>query len=354
MQFILGMNSYCRLCLREKGSLKLFESDLSKSVAIKLFKCFNFNIQKNESLSKKICSQCKIQLDSAYEFKEKLIETENLLKNAIKQTVNSMKELFINRNDASQEDDKITDPDSETCDSINKCREISNSTVEKSDNVCSVCFKSFKTLYQLKRHKVVHTKSNNYTCNECGKLFYQKCTLEVHQRVHSGEKPFLCNTCGKSFRQSSALKRHISCHFDERPYKCKLCNKSFKLKEVLASHLRTHEENNFICSTCGKCYANPSSLYKHLKIHSEGKRHTCTHCQKQFTRSDLLNEHIKTHTGERPFVCDVVCGSRFSSKSTLRAHVMIHKNEKPFQCHYCSKLFRQIGSLNRHIKCHTG
>ncbi|OAQ33074.1 hypothetical protein K457DRAFT_40729, partial [Linnemannia elongata AG-77] len=57
------------------------------------------------------------------------------------------------------------------------------------------------------------------------------------------------------------------------------------------------------------------------------KHHTCSEvgCSKRFKRLEHLKRHIKTHTLERPFNCPyTTCTKKFSRSDNLSQHVKTH------------------------------
>lgn len=56
---------------------------------------------------------------------------------------------------------------------------------------------------------------------------------------------------------------------------------------------------------------------------------------------------------DRPFKCEY-CGKCFRKNGTLQTHIRTHTGEKPYHCDLCNKNFAQIGHLTEHLRTHTG
>ncbi|KPP73308.1 zinc finger protein 436-like [Scleropages formosus] len=79
----------------------------------------------------------------------------------------------------------------------------------------------------------------------------------------------------------------------------------------------------------------------------------CTLCDKTFTRLGSLNMHLRTHSGEKSHCCSY-CGKRFGRADLLKAHKRIHTGEKPYSCNLCTKSYGHRGQLRIHKRVHTG
>ncbi|XP_044041421.1 uncharacterized protein LOC122870995 isoform X4 [Siniperca chuatsi] len=78
---------------------------------------------------------------------------------------------------------------------------------------------------------------------------------------------------------------------------------------------------------------------------------TCMYCAKVFKDVSTLNSHIKTHT--LPFHCDK-CEKKYSSRWSLDVHRRIHTGETPYLCSHCGRGFRSSYNLGLHVRIHTG
>ncbi|XP_034008933.1 zinc finger E-box-binding homeobox 1-like [Trematomus bernacchii] len=82
--------------------------------------------------------------------------------------------------------------------------------LENNPYPCDLCYKVFKAVSSLLRHKYEHTGKRPFECKVCKKAFKHQHHLIEHARVHSGEKPFQCDKCGKRFSHSGSYSQHNS------------------------------------------------------------------------------------------------------------------------------------------------
>uniref|UniRef100_H3CG39 Myoneurin n=1 Tax=Tetraodon nigroviridis TaxID=99883 RepID=H3CG39_TETNG len=80
---------------------------------------------------------------------------------------------------------------------------------------------------------------------------------------------------------------------------------------------------------------------------------SCTECNKLFKDVSSLHRHEKIHSGLKPFVC-IFCSKSFRQATQLKTHLRIHTGEKPFNCPDCDKCFAQKCQLVAHRRMHHG
>ncbi|XP_078540829.1 zinc finger protein 408 [Lissotriton helveticus] len=209
--------------------------------------------------------------------------------------------------------------------------------------------------------KPANTDQRRYSCQECGKAFIQLCHLKKHRYIHSGQKPFLCTECGKSYSSEESFKAHVLAHRGVRPYKCTQCDKTYGTKRDLKEHEVLHTgQRPFQCEMCGKAFTRRPALRIHRKTH-QGKQlnqenvkvYKCSICERDLANPGSLNNHMRLHTGEKPYACPV-CSKNFRQMGNLRGHMRLHTGEKPYKCNYCGDAFPQKPELRRHMILHTG
>lgn len=94
-------------------------------------------------------------------------------------------------------------------------------------------------------------------------------------------------------------------------------------------------------------YPSPS-----LSLGWVGTAAVCPGCSQQPLTGSPQNAqqvHFRTHLEDKPHVCQF-CSRGFREKGSLVRHVRHHTGEKPFKCYKCGRGFAEHGTLNRHLR----
>uniref|UniRef100_A0A182W1R6 Protein krueppel n=1 Tax=Anopheles minimus TaxID=112268 RepID=A0A182W1R6_9DIPT len=108
---------------------------------------------------------------------------------------------------------------------------------------CTVCHRSFRNAYTLRRHMNLHTETNLFPCEYCGKKFNDRSNWKIHQRTHTGDNLYTCLVCLKTFISPSTLKYHRRSHRRLESFDCRLCPGTFGSYDLLEEHARTMHQD---------------------------------------------------------------------------------------------------------------
>ncbi|XP_067635462.1 uncharacterized protein [Eurosta solidaginis] len=267
-----------------------------------------------------------------------------------------------------------------------KVNRYKNIRVKNYQYPCDVCGKHFKTKWNLKIHKGIHSDEKPYKCDFCEKRFIQAKNLSHHMRTHTGEQPYKCKYCDRYFTTTTALNGHLGVHLGDNIHRCKFCPLAFRYASELRLHSITHkdedpetrernmaalreeedklkvnryknirdknEQYQYPCDICGKNFKTKSILNRHKLYHSGEKAHKCDFCEKRFAQAVALSQHMRTHTGEKPYKCKY-CERCFPTKSALNTHLRVHHlGDNIHRCKFCPLAFRLASELRFHSTAH--
>ncbi|PNI91452.1 E4F1 isoform 2 [Pan troglodytes] len=230
--------------------------------------------------------------------------------------------------------------------------------------VCALCHKTFKTGSILKAHMVTHSSRKDHECKLCGASFRTKGSLIRHHRRHTDERPYKCSKCGKSFRESGALTRHLK----------SLTPCTEKIRFSVSKDVVVSKEDAPAGSGAGAAGLGtvPSSVTGepietspviHLVTDAKGTVIHEVHVQMQelplgmkalAPEPPVSQELPCSSEGSRENLLHQFCSRGFREKGSLVRHVRHHTGEKPFKCYKCGRGFAEHGTLNRHLRTKGG
>ncbi|ELU15934.1 hypothetical protein CAPTEDRAFT_64318, partial [Capitella teleta] len=249
-------------------------------------------------------------------------------------------------------------------------------------HICPVCWKTFKTMRNLKRH-VSCTHGYNrqsFECRLCGRSFSRLDVLQRHQQIvlsFQVNDNLRCSICQKTFANLSNHRRHyVSIHCPAKmSFSCVVCGRNYSRKDVLMSHMKKcHYPNISASKSCPICGVrlHSSGLRRHLDSNQEG-RFCCPHCSAAFALKWNCQRHIQTvHLKQRNYECPL-CKKRFSRIDNMKYHLLchngfptglssfpllpaipgmdaLHEGDGKFSCTRCSAVYKTRYSCLRHIR----
>ncbi|SPP84043.1 transcription factor Ouib-like [Drosophila guanche] len=135
-----------------------------------------------------------------------------------------------------------------------------------------------------------------FFCDQCGTNITGKASFERHQRKHSGVRPFQCELCPARFLSTTELKGHQVMHTGARNYPCRYCERTYVNSSGRLRHERTHtNERPFVCSQCCKAFTNAYILKNHMRVHTGERLFRCELCQASFSRPIYLKDHYRSN-----------------------------------------------------------
>ena len=130
---------------------------------------------------------------------------------------------------------------------------------------------------------------------------------------------------------------------------CKICNKVFNNPTTYSHHVKSHTGSGQSCPVCGKLFVYVSQLKKHQSVHSD-KRHLCSQegCSKSFKNLGDLTRHLKQHTSEIHQGPD--CDYSHVDICNFESHRFKHLQIKQYTCEFCGEEFVYNTQYQCHIK----
>lgn len=406
----------CRVCLNyhfeEHGKgLSLFDKYNNNNCVIsdQINALTNVAIKEGDGFPDRICPTCLLELESAYNFKQKCENANEILLSAVNTTPTQfeclevslpLKEEYLDDDDFDYVDDNMTLADlqaagadikphveapskqSRAKDLKLECHDCGGSfkskcklrvhwkKVHMTEKLkCSNCLRKFKSFAAFESHKKRNLQScataskvriegegrnRVFYCKDCNYKTVRIKDVAAHIIIHSGERPFQCDICLRSFTQHSSLSSH-----KEGAHKvyntegtCQYCGKHIQGRNKLYRHMERHRHNSFPCKVCDSVLKTRGSLQNHMKRHSGIKSYACEVCPTSFyTASELYNHKTKVHLKSKFYTC-AICNYKSFSHSAMARHKSKHSASN-VACNFCGTFLDNELQLVLHKKKHT-
>ncbi|KAG5322086.1 ZN182 protein, partial [Acromyrmex heyeri] len=405
----------CRICgISTLNGIDIFAT---KGIELKLKERINLHmpisIDINDSLPRKICTDCCNKLEVAHSLVVSCLRTDMRLKqflnidrepeyenkyNALidECSLEIVQEMCMDDNlhPNSFTINKMINSDSESLRELEngECTEIQNNNFQSiSKNVVPL---ELNTLIQTCRE--VNSKSNanetiteeilnlqqdkiqngslSVICLQCQTFCETQEIFENHKIICNktqdiSEHVDMCKTPENGNQQLNHEIENFQTHtktFDGKQVTdkncesvhCTVCNQAFKCQQDYDNHKHLHEnltETNKRCGHCEKVYHDKKNLLIHIVESHEGRLlFKCSTCDKTYEKWSSLDIHEATHRIDKPYLCDL-CGKSFKHSNNLRGHKRIHLDEaikKRHVCEICGNAFRSRFHLREHMNQH--
>ncbi|XP_070495595.1 zinc finger protein 808-like isoform X2 [Chironomus tepperi] len=395
----LDTDNSCRICMAENTKLEsIFDQHNDRQISEIIMEISGIKIEETDSLSKKICEDCRTKVIDFSAFRQLCIDTDDTVRynillaeqteslvevddHVIEENINQYEEeCFIEENiDISQDGnteymETLVNDDEESSDKITEAiileessQDINNELTQKmreahyakeqlKKHKCPFCTKSFLFPSKVTRHvAAVHKNLNepkknikkNHTCPICGKAFVSQFKVRRHMVVHDTELKtglqknwsrnyFLCETCNRKFHTQTTFDRHIL-----------ICDL------LLRSTLGRPENYQFICVICSELFFDHDEMADHMKnLHDQHADHTCQLCSFTGSLQEII-KHGRYHEENVTYHC-CICEKTFPNGDEIIMHLLRHAEYKPFECSQpgCNKTFFDKYKLKQHIQTH--
>lgn len=271
---------------------------------------------------------------------------------------------------------------------------LDNGNNTKSALECSICNKTYSTMYNKKIHmetihkqsnitnlnpnpiivdtekkkpvtlKTTHVKQKNIKlkdvyqvlddnrvqCKLCGKSYCNEANVRRHYYIiHSGRNEGTeCNICGRIFKHKYSYQHHFKSKHSKL---LKIDRVISNTKNKTRQHIVTvHKKKimKYFCKICKMKFADNIALQKHIKTHSVNK-YKCKDCSQQFSTNATLGVHILENHGVKNTL-----NKDKDTKTNLLQNSFSQSSSESVECEICFKVLKTPFYLSAHMRLHTG
>ena len=235
--------------------------------------------------------------------------------------------------------------------------------IHEKNYFCNKCQMTFSSDSSLKEHNQTKKhKEKKKKCKDCQKVFVNEMMLNIHMEEHQ-EEPVVdqngricCNKCDNTFKDIYKLRIHKVIHV-RGMFNCDYCPSKFSNYHALKWHLE-HPDDVEECDQCGKKIKGGKFwLNEHKLAFHQGLRIKCNFCDRGFKDSSNLGKHLQADHFGRRFYCEQ-CNYSAKNRSILRIHTDAEHPSETSQLYRCPDCGYQGYSLDRykthHRKCMKG
>ena len=298
----------------------------------------------------------------------------------------------------------------------NESQQSCKQSVDKYNQLCVYCNKTFKTKNELEKHMKSHVSPANQKCNICDDIFPSATILAEHKLTHckvtkgnictvckvpiKNDEQFYahaqqhgfqgtamqCIVCRQTLASMLELQMHAKHHFQvaSTAYSCSVCVTSFNSRENLVSKLNADGKTFYVCKPCyhgeapstsaltspsgGTVGTSPvicrvcsvvcegeTQLATHMTQHHK-KSYQCIKCQQAFNTEYEIQVHVATHMMQEGNKHDcLICNLSFDSPAKLQCHLIEHTfdgGSVAYRCYVCAAVFQQSSDIQMHVLEH--
>ncbi|XP_050084382.1 zinc finger and SCAN domain-containing protein 2-like [Anopheles aquasalis] len=388
----LDPSAVCRFCLEHDRPMEcLFNLQFLPELVANLTQ---LEITSDDPFSKMMCEQCATFAQSMFEFREKCIDSQRILKECIESRILVDEEQMISTHKVgieyvvcTEDDDRgnehiVSLSDDETRLAEFTIRMIDDEDDDDDGSECVICKEHVSGGEQMME---LHLKTDHpggtdddglpklCKCLYCPKAYFSYELLGLHLNFHPRDQ-WQCPECDEVIEDKDEFVDHLQSHDNVEEFEMPLevaiqqmqsdnGNDSQMEHDAVTGNVMEHQveaeskgtaksgkrksKKTAVMPTqfveCGK-HINPE-LQEAIKRHRE-KHHSTT-------RDTASIDTAPGKSKKKVYLCNI-CGHNCKSASNLAVHLRRHNAQYVCNCPHCGKGFPRRADLKSHIRQHTG